>query len=306
MNLPTDDLAHLARLALSAAQVAAAHIRKHTESGAELIVEKKADHRSLAAQVVTKVDREAQDLILGILQQSIDQFQLGLLAEELQDDTSRHTREYFWCIDPLDGTLPFLNKTPGYSVSIALVSRDGIPVIGIVHDPFHDTVYEALRGAGARKDGEPIALPVPNRSSPLTFIIDQSFEAHSDFKDVLSRFNEISREQCNGDVRILRTGGAAMNACWTLENSPAVYFKFPRLAEGGGSVWDFSATSCLFEELGAIATDIAGQPLTLNPEGGTFMNRQGVVYTPCHWLADKVFQLARELGHAPIPGLAQD
>ena len=47
---------------------------------------------------------------------------------------------YFWCIDPLDGTLPFIEGKVGYAVSIGLVSRDGTPLIGVVCDPYHQTL----------------------------------------------------------------------------------------------------------------------------------------------------------------------
>ena len=57
-----------------------------------------------------------------------ERYDLALLTEELEDDGSRHVKDYFWCIDPIDGTLPFTQKKPGYGVSIALVARDGASV----------------------------------------------------------------------------------------------------------------------------------------------------------------------------------
>ncbi|MDF3128359.1 inositol monophosphatase family protein [Kiritimatiellaeota bacterium B1221] len=80
---------------------------------------------SLASAVVSELDREAQDLILTELEESVGRFDLGILAEESEDSQDRFEKEYFWCIDPLDGTLPFLEGKTGYAVSIALLSREG-------------------------------------------------------------------------------------------------------------------------------------------------------------------------------------
>ena len=52
-------------------------------------------------------------------------YDFGILTEETPDNGSRLVKDYFWCVDPLDGTLPFTEGTPGYSVSIALVSKSG-------------------------------------------------------------------------------------------------------------------------------------------------------------------------------------
>lgn len=35
-------------------------------------------------------------------------------------------------------------------------------------------------------------------------------------------------------LKIIQQGGAAMNACWVLEQEPACYFKFPKPEAGGG------------------------------------------------------------------------
>jgi 3'-phosphoadenosine 5'-phosphosulfate (PAPS) 3'-phosphatase len=82
-----------------------------------------------------------------------------------------------------------------------------------------------------------------------------------------------------------------MNALWCLENAPACYFKFPKPQEGGGCFWDYSATACIFHELGAIATDIHGDPLDLNRPDSTFMNHRGSLYATNHELAQRIMDL---------------
>jgi myo-inositol-1(or 4)-monophosphatase len=106
---------------------------------------------SLAAQVVTEVDHLSQDIILKTLHPSCLIYDLALLSEESPDDNQRLQKDYFWCIDPLDGTLPFIESVPGYSVSIALVSREGQSMLGVVYDPVTQTLYHAIQGQGLGK-----------------------------------------------------------------------------------------------------------------------------------------------------------
>ncbi|MBT5915916.1 MAG: inositol monophosphatase, partial [Opitutae bacterium] len=117
------DLNRLTIHAVNAALDAGNLIKRYQDIEVEVLHKDGGD--TYASQVVTEVDQKAQDAILRILEPTCCEFDLALLTEESEDDRSRFEKNYFWCIDPLDGTLPFTRKEPGYSVSIALVARDG-------------------------------------------------------------------------------------------------------------------------------------------------------------------------------------
>jgi 3'-phosphoadenosine 5'-phosphosulfate (PAPS) 3'-phosphatase len=51
-------------------------------------------------------------------------------------------KDYFWCIDPLDGTLPFIEGLTGYAVSVALVARNGKPLLSAIFLPETMTSYQ--------------------------------------------------------------------------------------------------------------------------------------------------------------------
>ena len=85
--------------------------------------------------IVTKADIEAERAIVNEIQSALPNHHFR--AEEEHSRTLQC--EHLWVIDPLDGTLPFIESVPGYSVSIALVSRSGDPVFGVIHDPVTDS-----------------------------------------------------------------------------------------------------------------------------------------------------------------------
>ena len=284
------DLIDLGAGAIEAATRAGAYARsmvgKHGQTRA------KEAGNTLASQVVTDVDLEAQRLILETLSTMTTAFDLGILTEESADDSSRFRSDCFWCIDPLDGTLPFTEGRPGWSVSIALVSREGRPLIGVVYDPVKGETFHAVRGEGVFKNGTPIPPDEEDETGgPLTWIIDRSMKGLSDYPALVAEMEQLASQGSATDLNIIDYAGAALNGTWVMGNAPAVYFKLPKKSKGGGSIWDFAASACLLQEWGQPPTDIYGNTLNLNRSDSTFMNELGVIYASDPRLRDSVHKM---------------
>jgi 3'(2'), 5'-bisphosphate nucleotidase len=48
--------------------------------------------------------------------------------------------EYYWLVDPMDGTKEFLKRNGEFTVNIALMYKDH-PVMGVVHVPVTGKTY---------------------------------------------------------------------------------------------------------------------------------------------------------------------
>ena len=285
MNLTPPNLIQLAEYAITAAKKAG----KHISETRPLNVERKEGGDTLASQVVTEVDQQSQDIVLEVLNPTLSKFDLALLTEESPDDGRRLEKDYFWCIDPIDGTLPFIEGVPGYAVSIALISRAGVPQIGVVYDPVEHTLYHAIKGQGAFRNSQPWTIEQNGEHrSQLHLIIDRSVTEEPRYPKVITELEKIMATLGLQSLEIITHGGGVMNACWVLEHAPACYFKFPKPQEGGGSFWDYAATACLFHELGAVATDLHGNPLDLNRPDSTFMNHRGILFATNEALAEEI------------------
>lgn len=283
MKLADADLRELADLAIRATTEAGQMIARSRPQR----VEHKVAGDSPASQVVTEIDRHSEDIILELLAPTIERFELGLLAEERDDDGGRLTADYFWCIDPLDGTLPFIEGSPGYAVSIALVGRDGTPWIGVIYDPVEASLRHAIRGGGAFRDGRPWPTEASSGEEVLSVFADRSFITRDDHDAQMKALDAIAQDMGLAGLQLHIESGAVMNACEVLAHPPACYFKSPT-PSGGGSQWDFAATACLFHEVGAVATDISGRPLDLNRADATFMNHRGVLFATDEALAARI------------------
>ena len=239
-------------------------------------IQHKEGGNTLASQLVTAIDVSCEKVILKHLVPTCTQYDLGLLTEETEDDQSRFTKDYFWCIDPLDGTLAFINKHPGFSVSIALVSKEGIPVIGVVLDPTNSTLYVGIKDQGAFKNGKTWELPQPKNT--LTFVSDKTLANTPQKEQILGHIEKHLEELGLTQFKEVSGGGAVLNALLVAEHRPALLIKPTKLALGGGSLWDFAATVCIFSELGLKTTSYNGNPLDLNSKTSTFLNTQGVCF----------------------------
>ena len=272
MQLSIEQLEHLHQTARAAARKAGEYIALHRPS----TIETKEAGSSAASQVVTEVDRKSQEIILEVLALSIVEYNLGLLAEEQADDGSRLVKDYFWCIDPLDGTLPFIENREGYAVAIALIRQDGIPCIGVVYNPVSAQCYSALIGCGAWRNDAPLRV----QKHPEHYLFHhRSLLKNAEFNTILAqakdKFAPIDKET----IKTCHHAGAIMNAIWTIEKAPSYYFALPKSTQGGGCIWDYAATVCIFNELDLQVSDYYGKQLHLNQPDSIYMNKYGVIFS---------------------------
>jgi len=292
MTFTDIDLANLSDAAVAAALKAGKLIASYAEK--EVEVKTKATGESLTSQVVTEVDLQSQEIILKMLRKVTKIFNLGTLGEESPDNCERFDKDYFWCIDPIDGTLPFIRRQHGYSVSIGLVSKTGEPIIGVILDPMTSTIYRAVKGQGAFRNGRKWTID-ETADAPLHFYNDTSFEDHPLLEETIREMEAISAKLGYNGLKTTLQGGAALNACWVLEEAPACYFKFMRKGQGGGSLWDYAASACIYAEAGGWVTDLYGDALDLNRAESTYLNHHGVVFASSEKIALEVMKYAKEV-----------
>ena len=65
--------------------------------------------------------------------------------------------DYVWVCDPVDGTAMYARHIPVAVFSLALVVK-GQSMVGVVFDPFTNSLYTAIKGKGAYKNGEKITV----------------------------------------------------------------------------------------------------------------------------------------------------
>lgn len=101
--------------------------------------------------IVTEVDKKINTFIIDEIKKKYPG--QAILGEEEKYGKSAHT----WICDPIDGTAMYARKIPISVFSLAL-AKDGIPILGVVYDPFTDNLYSAFKGNGAYQNNTPIKV----------------------------------------------------------------------------------------------------------------------------------------------------
>ena len=79
---------------------------------------------------------------------------IPFLSEEGAQITysERKDWEYYWLVDPLDGTKEFVKRNGEFTVNIALI-HNGKPIVGVIYVPVKEELYFAMEGLGSYKVG---------------------------------------------------------------------------------------------------------------------------------------------------------
>ncbi|TQD40754.1 3'(2'),5'-bisphosphate nucleotidase CysQ [Haloflavibacter putidus] len=98
---------------------------------------------------LTIADKKANDAIVEKLKQT----DFPILSEEGAKIpySERKDWEYFWMVDPLDGTKEFVKQNGEFTVNIALIHKNA-PILGVVYAPVLDKLYFGGKEIGAFMD----------------------------------------------------------------------------------------------------------------------------------------------------------
>jgi len=189
---------------------------------------------------LTLADKKSNNIIEnGLNQLSVNLPVLSEESEEIPYQDRKHW-EYFWLIDPLDGTKEFIKKNGEFTVNIALIHKD-TPVLGVVYAPELDDCYWAKKDEGAFKNGQ--KLPIKTRENQKTYKIVAS---RSHMSDETQEF--IDNIQTKKKKKLISIG-SSLKICLVAEGEADIY---PRLAPT--MEWDTGAAHAIVNEANCILT----------------------------------------------------
>ena len=198
-------------------------------------VEFKADESPL-----TEADKAAHNIIVaGLLELDLrNGTDIPVLSEEGKGIAfaDRKGWEYFWLVDPVDGTKEFVKKNGEFTVNIALICR-GVPVLGVVYAPALNACYWAKKGRGAFKDGD--RLPLQTAAQRTSYKIVAS---RSHMSDETKRY--IANIETDKEKELVSIG-SSLKMCLVAEGEADIY---PRL--GPTMEWDTGAAHAVMLEAG--------------------------------------------------------
>jgi len=227
------------------------------------IVDFKADDSPL-----TSADKASHHIIMD---QLTDKYpNIPIISEEGKDIDyqSRKDWEYFWLVDPLDGTKEFIKKNGQFTVNIALIHHHE-PVAGVIYTPVTEELYLATKEgyaedikAGAYKQelpANPQSIEVNSKKEKLVAVRSSSHAANEE-EDLLAKYGvteSISR-------------GSSLKFCMVAEGKADIYYR-----HGPTMEWDTAAGQVVVECAGGKVLQGTGpEPFAYNKEilrNGSFL-----------------------------------
>jgi myo-inositol-1(or 4)-monophosphatase len=236
--------------------------------------------------LVTEADLAAQDAIRDILRKAFPDH--DFLGEEeaaerklkgLAPIAARRS-EYRWVVDPLDGTMNYVHRLPGFAVSIALQQGDDV-ILGVVLDPIAKECFAAVRGEGVTLNGQ--ALQTSGCSRAADALAAVSFSPHvSRDSPEIDRFVDMLLA-CQS---VRRMGSAALNLSYLAAGRLDAYLAT------SVAIWDVAAGLLLVKEAGGVCSQIDGSPVVLEqPE---------LIAAASEPLRKELVEVLTGRGHSPL------
>ncbi len=235
------DLSYIIRIAKKAGEA----IMEYYET--DPAVEYKEDNSPLTA-----ADTAAHNIIIQGLQAKYGD--IPCISEEgnIPLHNERKDWNYFWLVDPLDGTKEFIGRRGDFTVNIALIKGDG-PVLGVIYVPAKGLLYYASTDKGAWKaSGNDEASRIyVRKAAPEDGLVVVGSRLHSSKEE----------EQFVSTLRVKekKSFGSSLKFCAVAEGAADIYPRFNPTME-----WDTAAGQCIVEVAGGIVTDKSGARLTYN------------------------------------------
>ena len=214
-----------------------------------------------AGEIMLKYFKEDADIrfkedktIVTIADETINNYLIDEVKKRFPDhavdgeENSSGESKYVWVCDPVDGTAMYSKHIPVAVFSLALVV-DGVPILGVVYDPFTDSLYEATKGGGAFKNGNPIHVNNINLEDIACYgNYDMWYNIEKEY-DISKTINDLQKEVTLSKI------GSTIRAAMCVASGDFAFHIFPGHIHKN---CDVAASKIIVEEAGGKVTDFDG------------------------------------------------
>src|SRR3990167_2760218 len=193
----------------------------------------------------------------------------GILAEEGPEDAPVPVdAAHLWIVDPICGSLNFVQGIPHFGISIALRSEGNIQV-GVVYDPCRDELFEATTETPAALNGQNIFVQQISEGSEAwsSAIVGTDWPRSGERREQARLIVGLMLDQV-GELNLM--GSPALGLCNVAAGRLHAYWHLDL------KIWDLAAASLILQRAGGILTDARGNTW-LYSDGG-YIATNGVIH----------------------------
>ncbi|WP_106567671.1 3'(2'),5'-bisphosphate nucleotidase CysQ [Cecembia rubra] len=200
---------------------------------------------------LTKADIAAHEVIVKLLKET----KLPILSEEgkYTPFNIRKHWEYYWLVDPLDGTKEFIKKNGEFTVNIALIHQQQA-ILGVVYAPVLDWLFWGNKEEGAwKQEGSksPHKLKAIPNATVETIVASRSHRT-TETEEFISQYPDAACINMGSSLKFMLVA----------EDRAQLYPRFAPTME-----WDTAAAQAIVEAAGReVLTYPSLEPMKYNRE----------------------------------------
>ena len=202
---------------------------------------------------LTEADLKSNEIICKKLEELYPNIPIMSEENKLIEYGTRKNWEYYWCIDPIDGTKEFIKKNDEFTVNIALIHKN-TPVLGVVYAPAIGEMYSAKKGEGAFLNSQKLPLKTNEDTANKLYVVASKSHLSEETQEFINALDAKEIEQVSR--------GSSLKLCMVASGEADIY---PRLALT--MEWDTAAADAVVREAGKMTYQLDNnEPVLYNKE----------------------------------------
>ena len=185
---------------------------------------------------VSSADKRTEKILIQELQKAHPDY--GIITEETGIINGSNTKNR-WIIDPIDGTMNFLNGIPQFAISIAY-EEEGEVQCGIIFNPIMNEMFSAEKGNGAFLNNSRIRVSNKNKIKDALLVTGGPKQSSKIKDKIFSEYIKISNHVSN----VRKFGSAALDMAYVACG------RFDGYWQRELNYWDIAAGIIILKEAG--------------------------------------------------------
>ncbi|MBI4445970.1 MAG: hypothetical protein HY645_08660 [Acidobacteria bacterium] len=199
--------------------------------------------------VVSEASLQVQEAIVSTLMAEFPD--CGILAEEGPDDACLPVdAPHLWIVDPICGSLNFVQGIPYFGISVALRSEGNIR-LGVVYDPCRDELFAATLETAATVNGQKIVIQQISDGTEAwsNAVIGTDWPHGGRRREQAKLIVGLMADQVS-ECNLM--GSPALGICGVAAGRLHAYWHLDL------KIWDIAAASVILQRAGGLLTDAQG------------------------------------------------
>ena len=185
---------------------------------------------------VTSADKRTEKILINELQKAHPDY--GIITEE-SGIINKSNLKNRWIIDPIDGTMNFLNGIPQFAISVGY-EEEGEVICGVIFNPITNEMFCAEKGNGAYLNNSRIRVSNKKRINESLIVTGGPKGASKIKNKIFSEYINVSNNVSN----VRKFGSAALDMAYVACG------RFDGYWQRELNYWDIAAGIIILKEAG--------------------------------------------------------